>query len=608
MTSVANRGGIGQQQRQSDDERNADDPHSEPFVFNESCHSARLLAGLRNLRDCSQLFDVTLMAEEQEFPAHRVVLASCSDYFHAMFTGGLRESSEHSILLHGVSASALEQLIHFAYTSKIKITKENVVAVLAGASLVQILPIVRACETYLCSHITLHNCTELERIADLYSLSELHGQVLCFMCEQWVPFTTTPHFLTLSTDQLKNVLSSGFPVYCAEVQVVRSLLAWVNHDLPHRASCLADVLGLVRRDDLQPSDLEELLALTDAQSIMAVCPSLSSLLSEMTRGDKTDVQGVVNTRGYVETVLLVGGFYQPSQKDMSNDIMFLDPKLQKFVYYTTIPHMKQADFGLEVLDNDVYVVGGCCNEDFMDLTHPYSFRLDISTGKWTDLPPMSQDRCRFYLGALNGKLYAVGGEVDNSQPLCVCEVFDPQAFVWSPIAPLPAARSELSGTSLGGRLYVSGGTQEGLERVKNEMWRYDPDQDTWTACAPMLSPRADHTMFTYNGRIFVIGGWRKAVQDRVPVSSVDCYDADTNRWEMVQHVKTSRKYCSYTLLRGQIYVIGGGWDNRSDSSEKVREMDVLDLKTMTWLPAPVSLPPVWEHSAVSVHLPTRWLL
>lgn len=99
------------------------DTDMEPFVFNESHHSARLLAGLRHLQECSQLFDVTLVAEGQEFPAHRVVLASCSDYFHAMFTNGLKESSQQSVLLTGVTASAMEQLIHFAYTSKLKITK-----------------------------------------------------------------------------------------------------------------------------------------------------------------------------------------------------------------------------------------------------------------------------------------------------------------------------------------------------------------------------------------------------------------------------------------------------------------------------------------------------
>ena len=49
--------------------------------FQATDHGDSVLAGLKHLREKQQLFDVTFLVEGQEFRAHRVVLASCSDYF-----------------------------------------------------------------------------------------------------------------------------------------------------------------------------------------------------------------------------------------------------------------------------------------------------------------------------------------------------------------------------------------------------------------------------------------------------------------------------------------------------------------------------------------------
>ena len=72
------------------------------------------------------LCDVQLEAEGIEIPAHRVVLAACSSYFNAMFTGELSESRAQKILLQEVDGKALGLLIDFVYTSEIQVTEENV--------------------------------------------------------------------------------------------------------------------------------------------------------------------------------------------------------------------------------------------------------------------------------------------------------------------------------------------------------------------------------------------------------------------------------------------------------------------------------------------------
>lgn len=49
-------------------------------------HAKSILNAMNALRKSNTLCDVTLRVEHKDFPAHRIVLAACSDYFCAMFT------------------------------------------------------------------------------------------------------------------------------------------------------------------------------------------------------------------------------------------------------------------------------------------------------------------------------------------------------------------------------------------------------------------------------------------------------------------------------------------------------------------------------------------
>uniref|UniRef100_A0A4W3I4Z0 Kelch-like protein 2 n=1 Tax=Callorhinchus milii TaxID=7868 RepID=A0A4W3I4Z0_CALMI len=72
------------------------------------------------------LCDVTLVAEDVEVSAHRVVLAACSSYFHAMFTGEMSESKARRVRIKEVDGWTLNMLIDYVYTAEIQVTEENV--------------------------------------------------------------------------------------------------------------------------------------------------------------------------------------------------------------------------------------------------------------------------------------------------------------------------------------------------------------------------------------------------------------------------------------------------------------------------------------------------
>ena len=55
--------------------------------------AAHLLFKLAQFRENGEFIDVRLKVDESIFPAHRNVLAANSEYFHAMFTNGMKESN-----------------------------------------------------------------------------------------------------------------------------------------------------------------------------------------------------------------------------------------------------------------------------------------------------------------------------------------------------------------------------------------------------------------------------------------------------------------------------------------------------------------------------------
>ncbi|KAM6921581.1 zinc finger and BTB domain-containing protein 7A isoform 2-T3 [Xenentodon cancila] len=108
-------------------------------------HSADVLGSLNKQRLSGLLCDVLLVTQDREFPAHRSVLASCSSYFHKLFTSGAAADQQNIYSIDFVAAEALGALLDFAYTATLTVSHSSVADILAAAHLLEIPPVQDVC-------------------------------------------------------------------------------------------------------------------------------------------------------------------------------------------------------------------------------------------------------------------------------------------------------------------------------------------------------------------------------------------------------------------------------------------------------------------------------
>ncbi|KAG4067485.1 hypothetical protein HA402_002762 [Bradysia odoriphaga] len=587
------------------------------ICFESTSHTNTLLQGFNDLRNQDFLLDVTLLADGKSFKAHRAVLAACSDYFRAMFTDAMKESTQSEISVSGISARGIELMLDYAYTSKIELNSANILDVLSAASYVQMDAVVDACTDYLQSHLDMDNCVDIATISETFSLQKLRQKCYRFICANLSKFSVTKEMKRLTWQQLNYVLSCDFPVDCAEEIVLKIVLDWI-YPQQIDIKIAHSLLNNVRLSDILLTDVDSILRESRFARNSPITMSTKGLAisqRKLRRLHKTTATFTItnsniltNNRGMELALVNVGGFRTAG---ITNEITYYLPSVKKWHHLTSIPHVEQCNYGTAVKGNELYIVGGCYNVALKEYIHPFGFRYNPMSNKWLTIAPMQQDRCRFSLNFVGNFLYAIGGVsgIDDSEDTWYeefgesnCECYDPEEDRWKYIPQLPEHRTQHAAATHQQYLYVCGGLDRSV--VLSSMWRFDTLYDSWEQMPNMLSPRADHVMLNIDEKLYVCGGWFEEDQadNRRLANTIDMYNPRTKDWKVVTTIPTPKYHAGIVSVDTKIYIIGGFYaDSLLDRASSTIEF--YDIDKDEWSSLERYPQNNWECSCVSLYIP-----
>ncbi|XP_078513514.1 kelch repeat and BTB domain-containing protein 7-like [Lissotriton helveticus] len=467
-------------------------------------HAAAVLAQLKNYYDSRLLCDVTIevlggmasptaatpttaagacspsvAATGRLFSCNRNVLAAACPYFKSMFTGGLYESKQKKVTLHGIDAESMALIIDYCYTGRVTVSEANVQRLYAAADMLQLEYVRQVCAGFLTRHLDPANCADTLKFADAFDHAELRAQTLAYVARHFSQLSGG-ELCELSLAQLQEVLRLDDLDVDGERRVCAAALQWLEAAPADRGPCAAEVLRCVRWHHLADEDRVYLEGLRGRPFVQRYClPYLQGVLDDRygpvcpptPREPQTPPQERPARRIGMqakEMVIFIGDLEDPFRcwDPYSGDIYTMpspvDPAVQESGKSVTSWSVCVSP------QHDIYIVA----QPFKHL-----WVYNPVRNSWRQLAERLLCREGMNLAYLRGHIYILGGmDPSTGAKLREVECYSLQRDQWALVSPLPHSLRYSETVTVGDYLYAVN---------HKELLRYEPGRDQWTKCASM---------------------------------------------------------------------------------------------------------------------------
>ncbi|XP_010633343.1 kelch-like ECH-associated protein 1 [Fukomys damarensis] len=546
------------------------------FSYTLEDHTKQAFGIMNELRLSQQLCDVTLQVKYEDIPtaqfmAHKVVLASSSPVFKAMFTNGLREQGMEVVSIEGIHPLVMERLIEFAYTASISMGEKCVLHVMNGAVMYQIDSVVRACSDFLVQQLDPSNAIGIANFAEQIGCTELHQRAREYIYMHFGEVAKQEEFFNLSHCQLATLISRDDLNVRCESEVFHACINWVKYDSEQRRFYVQALLRAVRCHALTPHFLQMQLQKCEILQSDARCKDyLVQIFQELTLHKPTPAMPCRAPKVGRLIYTVVGGLLyavggRNNSPDGNTDSSALDCYNPMTNQWSPCAQMSvpRNRIGVGVIDGHIYAVGGshgCIHHNSVEryeperdewhLVAPMLTRrigVGVAVAGHPGAPPQSQPRGPPTCGP-PASASQVAGITGMRHRAWLLALFlrgssrlgrgEREGGGWGP--PNPDSRvTSPAGCGLGvcvlhNCIYAAGG-YDGQDQL-NSVERYDVETETWAFVAPMKHRRSALGITVHQGRIYVLGGY----DGHTFLDSVECYDPDTDTWSEVTRMTSGR--------------------------------------------------------------------
>lgn len=428
-----------------------------------------MMAGIAENSQDDSMADVDIIVEGERFPCHRLILATMSPYFKAMFHSGMMETRERSITIPEISKAVFLQVKAFMYGGELAITGDNAMELMNAAALFQVIPLQEDCERFLAAEMDMENCLMLFKIARSCNCKVLLERCRPFVMEGFNGLWKSEEFLTLDLEDLESIVRDDDLVPVDEEQICEATIKWVEANITDRKQHLARLFRHIRLVNVSPEYLLDELYNTELLVKDADCKRYLDevrnyhILPARRQEFATGRFHLRNSDDYEEVILAVteydmersGSFYQDGKC-----LWAYSHHQERWYTLAPIPLQQNpgTDFCVVSFRNDLYLSGGTGALKNV-------LKYDAARNEWVICEAsMKKGRYGHMMAAVRESIYVMGGYnakmSEGNQVLGSVEEYKVNSHRWQPMGELHTPVMYAATAVVGEKIYVLGGKQQ----------------------------------------------------------------------------------------------------------------------------------------------------